>query len=211
MSLPKRKSRVITIDSSEYRYLISNRNNILSLSVESSENSQQLLQAFFSPHDSYKQGKDKKWKKVKQGIAITPKTVRKIIEYGLTNGWQPNVKNTTAFELYTWITDSLIPELLSLNSDEKRIKDIATEQIDDLRFDLSLDPDWRKKLFHANTNKKFVLSSDYFALSQEVRDCGLKFAVSNAGWTDDGFVVFQIESVDFPDLATYTTNNPAII
>ena len=211
MTLPSKKSRFITIDNSKYRYLISSKNDILSLSVEISDDPQQLLQAFFSPHDSYKQDKNKKWKKVKQGVTITPKIVRKIIEYGLANGWQPNVKNTKAFELHTWTTDSLIPALPSLNDDEKRIKDIAEEQINDLRFDFSLDPDWRKKLFYADINQKFILPSNYFALSQEVIECGLKFTVSNIGWTDNGFVIFQIESVDFPDLAMYTTNNPEII
>lgn len=211
MTLPKKKSRNIEIDGIQYRYLISNKNDILSLSVEILENPRQLLQAFFTPHNSYKKDSAKKWKKSHQGVAITPKLVRKTIKYGLANGWNPSKKNTAVFELYTWEINSLIPQLPTLNSDEKRVKDISIEQVSDLRFDLSLDPNWRKKLFNADVGKKFLLPSDYFSLSQEVKDCGLSFSVFNAGWTDYGFIIFAIESVEFPDVAMCTVNNPEII
>ncbi len=40
---------------------------------------------------------------------------------------------------------------------------------------------------------------------------GLRYAAFNDGMTEDGFIVFGIESIDFPDIVMYTTNNPSIL
>ena len=87
MTLPKKKSRSIEIDSVRYRWLISKHHDNLHLSVEAEENHGRLLQAFFEPHDAYKK-RNYEWKKVSQGVSITPKLVRQIVKQALANGWQ---------------------------------------------------------------------------------------------------------------------------
>jgi hypothetical protein len=89
------------------------------------------------------------------------------------------------------------------------VREIAVEQVSDLRFDLSLDPEWRRTLFAAEVHQRFELPADYGAIGADSREHGLRYAVFNDGWTEDGSVVFGIESVDFPNVVMYTTNNPA--
>ena len=211
MTLPRKKSRLIEVDSKKYRWLISKRSGTINLSIEVAEHSGQLLQICFEPHDSYKRGTDNQWERVKQGVSVTPKLVNQIIQHGLVNGWHPNETGKTPFYIYIWKADDFIPELPEPNHNELRLKDMAIEQVSNLRFDLSLDPLWRKQLFDAPIYQRFALPSDYFALTEDVRNCGLRFAAFKDGWKDDGFVVFGIESVDFPDLVMYSTNNPEII
>lgn len=211
MTLPQKKSRNIEIDGVKYRWLISKKNDTISLSIETQENAKQLLQAFFEPHDSYKRDSNNKWKKVEQGVSITPKLVEKVIKHGLTNGWNPNQKSKKEFYFHTWETDKMISQIPILDSDEIRLRDIVIEQVSDLRFDFSLDPEWRKKIFNAEIGRQFILPSKYLGLSREVQDLGLKFAVCNYGWTDYGFIIFAIASVEFPDIEMFTVNNPEII
>lgn len=95
-------------------------------------------------------------------------------------------------------------------------KKFYNEYLDDLRFDVSLDEVWRKKLFNAPVGEKFTLSNeDLERLEQKLRTIiqvkDLNFTVFNDGWTDDGFVVFGFSCVEFPWLAVYSTNNPQII
>ncbi|VEP14047.1 conserved hypothetical protein [Hyella patelloides LEGE 07179] len=211
MTLPKKKSRNIEIDGTKYRWLTSKRNDTIFLSIETQENPQQLLQAFFEPHNSYTKNLENKWQKIKQGVSITPKLVRQVITHGLANGWKPNNNSKQVFYFHTWETDKIIPQLASLKPNEKRVKDIVIEQISDLRFDFSLDSQWRKKLFNAEVRQRFLSPSNYHAFSKKVKDCSLQFLVFNAGWTDYGFIILGIKSVEFPDIVMYTVNNPEII
>jgi hypothetical protein len=66
-------------------------------------------------------------------------------------------------------------------------------------------------LFDAVPGQRFPICDDDCLLYQRVRECGLRFAAFNDGYTPCGFVVFGIESIDFPDVVMYTTNNPVII
>jgi hypothetical protein len=113
--------------------------------------------------------------------------------------------------IYTWESEQIAPGKLIVAADEVPLRDLAIEQVSDLRFDLSLDPVWRRTLFNAKPFERFELPTDYSALTDQVREYGLRFAVFNDGWTECGFVVFGIESIDFPEVVMYTTNNPAII
>lgn len=211
MTLPQKKTRIIEVDGQEYRWLISKRRATIELSIEAAEHSGQLMQVSFEPHNSYKRDTEHQWQRVKQGVSITPKLVRQIIQHGLANGWQPDEPGKPLFYIHIWEADKFIPELPALSDRELRLRDVAWEQVSDLRYDFSLDPKWRKQLFSAAVSQRFLLPADYFALSAEVRSYDLKFAVFNDGWTADGYVVFGIESVDFPDIAAYSYNNPEIL
>lgn len=211
MTLPQKKTRIIEVNAKEYRWLISKRKATIELSIEAAQHSGQLMQVSFEPHDSYKRDLEHKWQRVKQGVSITPKLVRQIIQHGLANGWQPNETGKPLFHIQIWKAEEFIPELPELSDRELRLRDIAWEQLSDLRSDFSCDPKWRERLFSAAYSQRFLLPNDYSALSAEIRSYDLKFAVFNDGWTEDGYVVFGIESVEFPDIVLYTFNNPEVI
>ena len=211
MTLPQKKSRSIEVDGKKYRWLISMRGKTIDLSIEADKYSGQLLQAFFEPHDSYQREVGGRWQRVSQAVSVTPKVVKQVILYGLANGWKPHSPKKACFYIYTDRTDKIIGDLPALNDGELRVKDIAIEQVSNLRYDFSLDPEWRKQIFAAPFGQRFPLPLDYFALSQEVRNHNLQFSVFNDDWTNNGFIVFGIESVDFPDVQMYTFNNPEII
>ncbi|MEG3895670.1 MULTISPECIES: hypothetical protein [unclassified Microcoleus] len=211
MTLPQKKSRIIEVDGKKYRWLISKREGTIDLAIEANGYSGQLLQAFFDPHDAYQREVGGRWQRVRQAVSVTPKVVKQVIYYGLANGWKPHSPKKASVLIHTGQIDKIIGDLPALSEGELRVKDIASEQVSDLSYDLSLDPEWRKQLFVAPFEQRFPLPPDYFALSQEVRNLGLLFSVFNDGWTDNGFIVFGIESVDFPDVQMYTFNNPEII
>ena len=211
MTLPKKNSRSITVDDTRYRWLVSMHQYVLNLTIEADDEPGQTLQAFFEPHDQFKRKSDGKWSFHRQGRSLTPCDVSKIIRYGLANDWQPQSTGRKPIHLHTWDAEHVAPGTAETEGDAVPLRDIAIDQISDLRFDLSLDPHWRKALFNAEPFKRFMLPEDYPGVGSCVRECGLRFAVFNEGYTECGFVVFGIESVDFPDVVMYTTNNPTIL
>jgi len=210
MTLPKKNTRTLTVDAANYRWLVSVHQGVLHLTVESADGPGQTLQAFFEPHDQFKRKHDGKWSFHRQGRSITPENVARIIRHGIANGWQPSSQGKKPIHIQTWDTDKVAPTPIRTADDEVSLKDLAIDQVSELRFDVSLDSHWRKTLFAAPPLKRFPLPADYVALSDHVRKCELRFAVFNEGSTECGFVVFGIESVEFPDVVMYTTNNPAI-
>lgn len=181
---------------------------MLHLTIEADGRDGQLRQAVFEPHDGYSQTHNG-WSRSSQGRRIKPSTVRQIIVHAIGNGWQPTEQNSNPFRIHAWDADQIVPRLTDLPVDQFRLRDVAIEQVCDLQYDLSLDPLWRKRLFDAPVFERFPLAEDYFALSAESREHGLKYCAFNDG--GEGFVVFGIQSIDFPDVVAYTTNNPAII
>lgn len=98
----------------------------------------------------------------------------------------------------------------------RKKKKFYSEYLSDLMYEISLDPYWREKLFNAPVGERFTFSADDLKrFDRELRIHilvnNLKFTVFNDGWTSDGFVVFGFSCVEFPKLATYSTNNPNII
>jgi hypothetical protein len=86
----------------------------------------------------------------------------------------------------------------------------------DLLGDVSLDPTWRQRLFAAEVGRRFPFSEEDILrlparLRARIEADRLRFACFNEGWTEDGFVVFGIESVEFPEIVAYSTNNPEIV
>ena len=212
MALPRKTSRTIVVDDVKYRWLVTYRESELRVTVELEESPGQLLQAIFSPHDVLIRDEGKRWCFVRQGRSIQPSHVKKIIAHGLKNGWNPYKPRGETTYVNMWQTDELCPVDVDVRDNgELLARDLAADQIADLQFDLSLDPEWRARLFKATVGERHEIPGDYFALRSECRDADLRFAVFNDGWTDYGFVVFGIQSLDFPELIAYTTNNSAII
>ncbi|GAB5406145.1 MAG: hypothetical protein Aurels2KO_43760 [Aureliella sp.] len=212
MALPKKKSQLITVNDIEFRWLVTFRNGVLHLTVDPEETGGQLLQAVFEPHDGYVRSHTG-WDRKTQRRQIKPSTVHRIIEHASTNGWKPADKCSTPFRMWAWDVDQIVPCSTDLPEDQIPIRDIASDQVCELQFDLSLDSSWRKTLFAADVGKPFPLPDDYFALSEDSRRHGLRYQVFNDGSADawGGFIVFGIQSVDFPGVVAYTTNNSSIL
>lgn len=208
MTIPRKGSRRIEVDGQCYRWITSFRRGVINITIERSESTWPVVLAHFEPHDSYQRDHFGAWKFSHQGRQITPRVVERLIRHAHANGWSSCQE---PLSLYTWQTDSLTPIAISKNDDEARLKDMAIDQVSDLRYDLSLDPAWRKRLFASPVHQRIDIPADYYALSDQVQAAGLRFAAYNDGDSGDGFVVFGIESLDFPHVAMFTTNNPAII
>lgn len=210
MTLPKKKSRTITVDSVSYRWLVGIVNHRIHLTIEANDQNGQVLQAHFEPHDQFKMQSSGGWTFKKQGRSIRPRDVEKVIHHALANGWQPNEPLKPMF-FNSWQTEGLIPHKLQNGPNLVALCDIASEQVSDLKFDLSTDPEWRKILFDSQPHITHPIPNSYFGISDESRNRNLHYHVFNDGYTDDGFIVFGIQSVEFPHIAAYTTNNPRII
>lgn len=210
MTLPKKNSRQIEVEGEKYRWLVSKHGGVMNLSIESANFAGQLLQARFEPHDYYKSGKNG-WQKTFQAVSITPKIVKQIIQIGLANGWKPYEIRKETIQIHRWQSDEFLPELPDYDNGQIRLRDLADSQLDDLIFEISLDLKWRKILFEAEIQARFEIPDDYFAITDEIKKCGFRFAVFNDGWTEGGWVVFGFESIDFPNLTRYSTNNPSIL
>jgi len=96
MTLPKKKSRSITVDDQTYRYLIAKRDTNLNLTVEA-ENAQSQLITFYvqysSPWLNFSVERVTGEKQPANEIeSITPAFVRKVILFAIENGWQLGVK-----------------------------------------------------------------------------------------------------------------------
>ncbi|AZB08023.1 hypothetical protein EG344_03720 [Chryseobacterium sp. G0162] len=84
MGLPKKASRNIIINDIEYSWLASGNDDIINLIITLKENSGQKLFAHFdymtlTEHENIR-------------MEITPEVVRKVIEYGISNGWKGDEK-----------------------------------------------------------------------------------------------------------------------
>ena len=96
MTLPKKKSRKITVDNQTYRYLIANRGANLSLTIEADNTKGQLVN-FRVPYCdpwlkfSVEQVSDEKLPD-NQIQSMTPVFVQKVIVFALKKGWQPTTK-----------------------------------------------------------------------------------------------------------------------
>ncbi|QUY44187.1 hypothetical protein [Acaryochloris marina] len=51
MALPKKKSRSITVDYTQYRWMVSMLQHVLYLTIEAEDKPGQTFQALFEPHD----------------------------------------------------------------------------------------------------------------------------------------------------------------
>ena len=157
MALPKKKSRTLTVDETHYRWLVSMNHGVLHLTVEAAESAGQILQAFFEPHNQFKRRHDGRWLFHRQGRSIAPNHVARIIRHGLANGWQPFARGRKPMQIHTWNADKVAPAPIKVADNEVPVRELAIDQVRDLRFDVSLDPYWRKILFDAPTFKRYML------------------------------------------------------
>jgi hypothetical protein len=191
--------------------MTSRRDGLLNVTVQHGSGGGSLLLAYLDPHALYRRGDRSTWSYSRQGRMVGPGLICRLINHALGNGWRADEHSQQPFEIAVWTAEDVaqgsggsVPE-----PGEVHLREIATNAVSDLRFDLSLDPVWRKTLIAAAPKERYEIPPDFQGTPETARAHGLRFHVFNDGWTEDGLVVFGIESAEFPSVVMYTTNNPS--
>lgn len=194
MGLPKKGTRIITVNETTYRWVVSPSDGYLYLIIEHNDFSGQRLNAGFKFHNTYVYDKDNEYQKWAQRCLITPSLVKSVILLALDKGWKPQARGLGYFSM--WL-DKEFPvvqqETLGIP-----LEDIAADIAHELLYEVSEDYQWRRKLFHAKVSERFEISND--------NDYRLKFAAFLDGWTENGFWFIAVECVNFPHIVFYSKN-----
>jgi hypothetical protein len=201
MGLPTKGSRSITVGNVSYRWVVSARPNFLRLIVERHTDPGQRLVAWLHYHDSYVRDPAGRWCRVAQLRSVAPGVVRVAIELALARGWQPGKKGVGVFDLGDM--DERFPVTPPADAQSVRLKEVVRDIVGDLRFDISVDVEWRRRLFHATPGERHEIPWP--------NEHGLRFAAFFDGWTGDGMWVIGIECADFPAVCMYTVNGGAFL
>lgn len=200
MGLSTKGSRSIFVGDVAYRWVVSAHNGFLRLIVERREDPGQRLIAWFHHHDSYVRDPAGQWHRVAQLRSISPTLVRATIILALERGWQPEKKGGV-FDL----SDAEYRFPLPAPADERGVQlvEFAREVVGDLRYDVSVDVEWRRRLFHSQPGQRFDVPRP--------NEHGLHFAAFFDGWTSDRMWVIGIECVEFPQVIMHTFNGGAFL
>ena len=99
-------------------------------------------------------------------------------------------------------------------------KEIYNNIISDVAMEISISHYWRKLIFALGENEKLCISKkdanelpSY--IKQDIIENDLKFNVkisdsSNESF-DEGLVVFEFSSDEYPDIVSYSGNNPKVL
>jgi len=200
MGLPKKGSRLITVGGTAYRWVVSAHQGHLRLIVERREDSGQRLVAWFHHHDCFVRDPARKWHRVAQLRNIGPALVRASIILALEKGWLPAQKGGL-FNL--WDAEERFPIAAAVDNRSVKLVEFARKVVGDLRYDVSVDVEWRRRLFHSQPHQRFeVLRPNEY---------DLHFAAFFDGWTSDGMWVIGIECVEFPHVLMHTFNGAAFL
>ncbi len=120
---------------------------------------------------------------------------------GLDKGWNPGAKGGGAVNL--WEAERRFRVADPADPQEVRLAEFALEVVGDLRFDVSVDVGWRRRLFRSPPGERFDVPYE--------NEYGLHFAAFFDGWTSDRMWVIGIECVEFPHAVVYTTNGGAFL
>ena len=200
MGLPRKGSRSIIVDDTAYRWVVSAHQGYLRLIVVRRENSGQRLVAWLHHHDSFVRDPAGKWHRVAQLRSISPALVRAAITLALERGWLPGKKGGGVFDL--WDAEYRFPT--DPPGDERGVQlvEFAREVVGDLRYDVSVDVEWRRRLFHSQPGQRFEV--------HRPNEYGLHFAAFFDGWAG-GMWVIGIECVEFPHVLMHTFNGSAFL
>jgi hypothetical protein len=210
MTLPRSTSRIIEIEGTRYRWMTTRREGVLHVTVQHDSGAGSLLLAYLEPHALFRREGAAAWRFSRQARMVGPGLVRRLVGHAITNGWRPSELSTRPFVIATWsgeeltrVTDGSPPE-----PGEIALRDVAIRAVDDLRFDLSMDPVWRRRVIESPEQARLDLPDELVDEASGARGHGLRFRAFNDGWTTEGMVVFGIESVEFSTVVMYTTNAP---
>jgi hypothetical protein len=193
--MAKRGSRTISVGGATYRWTVSTSSGYLRLIAELKDGPGQRLVAWFLHHDSYVRDQVGRWQRAAQLRTLSPALVRETFLLALKRGWEPDAKGAGVFNL--WEAEERFP-LSGPQGQGVQLKEVAREIVGDLLFDVSVDVEWRDRLFRSQPGQRFEVPRD--------NEFGLRFAAYLDGWTPDGMWVIGIESTDFPDVVMHTFN-----
>jgi len=199
MGLPQKGLRKISVDSVDYHWLVSVRKGTLHLTIEAVKPGQRLF-AHFHFHDEHRKTAQGHWHFVRQSRHITSGIVKQVIARGLEKGWRPHERGLPALELVGADYEFKVPaEPTSIDTEPTvRRKERARDRVDDWRYTVSLDPEWRQRLFEAPMGQHFSLPAD--------EQLDFHFFAFSDGWTESGWVVFGFGCVEFPEIVLYSHN-----
>lgn len=92
MGLPRKGSRIIQIEKSCYRYIVSGNDGFIDLVIELDDAKGQRFTASFDYHHIRAEKKaidGESYFSLTQRNQITPAVVKEVIEFGIKNGWNP--------------------------------------------------------------------------------------------------------------------------
>jgi hypothetical protein len=194
MGLPKKGTRIITVDDTEYRWVVSPSDGYLYIIIEHNDFPGQRLNAGFKYHNYYIFDKENRYSKFTQRRLITPSLVKSVILLAIDKGWKPTQRGLGYFSL--WLDEEFpIAQQETLGI---ALEDIAADIAHELLYQVSEDYQWRQKLFHAKVGERFERIND--------NSYGLKFQAFLDGWTEDGFWFIAVECVNFPHIVFYSKN-----
>ncbi|MEH2027711.1 hypothetical protein [Nostoc sp.] len=195
MGLPKKGTRTISVDKTTYQWVVSPDSGYMWLIVEQKDIQGQRLIARFRYHNTYVHDEAGDWRCLVQQRSISPSLVKSAILLALKRGWKPTQRGLGVFSFWA---DEELPIAQLSTSPGVPLQEIAWEIVCNLRHDISMDTNWRNRLFHAAINQRFEIPFE--------NEYELRFAAFLDGWTEDGFWIIGIESIDFPHIVMYTTN-----
>ncbi|MBW4605312.1 MAG: hypothetical protein KME29_38625 [Calothrix sp. FI2-JRJ7] len=100
MGLPKKGTRIITVNETTYRWVVSPSDGYLYIIIEHSDFSRQRLNAGFKYHNTYVSDKDNEYRRWAQRRLITPSLVKSVILLALDKGWKPTQRGLGYFSLW---------------------------------------------------------------------------------------------------------------
>lgn len=103
---------------------------------------------------------------------------------------------------------------------KKKRKKLYKEIIEDVALEISLDSEWRKKIFNLRSNASLEISySDPVTIPKYIKYFityyKLEFIVKKVSYCkenfDEIFEIFEFSSKEFPKIIRFTGNNPNIV
>jgi hypothetical protein len=99
MTLPKKKTRRITVEGIAYHWIAAPNDVYITLIVECADNPGQRLEAFFEYHDILLPAGEDVSRVVGQRRSVSPSSVRCIIQAALGRGYQPSRRGLAPFRV----------------------------------------------------------------------------------------------------------------
>ena len=202
MAMPKKGSRVLTIDGQRYRWVVSVHDNAVNLVVEHADDVGQRLLAYFECRDLYVRADDGSWKFVSQQQSIRPSHVRRIISAAIKRGWEPQQKGTGAFILrdaaeiaQTIDVEPIDSRRIDPEAKEAYVKEVARDFIATyMALSLCMDGVMHERIENLQPNESIPFGND------SMKAIGLTFSAFRESLNDDGWLVIRLQCNEFPDV-----------
>ena len=218
MTIPKKKSRSISLDGESFRWMVRATENELVLTVAHDDGGQ-LLQSTLNKLNLFREGAASGWEYVRQGRQITPSLVRQLMETALFQDWKPKEKISKPFILnaLVWRDDTRLEPIQSISLDRwldsplrqraatnglMPVAQMAQEESEWMIQDLAWPCEFREAVLRLSPGESLPVPQEW--ISQTARDAGLTFSASFEGVQEDsGCPVLVIACEQYNALAGF--------